>query len=697
MKKLAIVAYQEHTGHQYAETLKKLFGTSVEVAFYSIYSDLLKNLEADIVVASTYTVCELLKQYVPDFDNITIANITLQKKSVARLRAIPEGTQALLVNVSLQDAIDTISLIHRCGIKHIDFIPASPPISPALSCGLAVTPGEIDLVPPGVKKVIDLGERVLSMKTIIEIAIRLNTIDVLHRPIFRQYFDSIISTDTSVLGMLDQINFLEQQLKFVTQVFDSGIMSLSEQGDIIYVNDSAALVPNLDDYPPVMIQAVIRKHLHQVLPSLWDSKTPMAVKDKVVTLNSNVLIVSVYPVEYTSIQQGFIVLLKKFTDLEQEQYKIRRQIMARGHVAKYTFDDIAGDSLVIRQTKQLAAKMAHSNSSVLIYGQTGTGKELFAQSIHNASPRRNFPFIAINCSAIPESLLESELFGYAEGAFTGARKGGKSGYFEQAHGGTLFLDEISEMNIHLQTRLLRVLQEKEITRIGGDSVINVDVRIIAASNIKLKTLVNQSAFRKDLYYRLNVLSIQIPTLDERRDDIPILVEKMKEGLHAGFSLTQDAIELLQNVHFEGNIRELQNLVERLNYSDRQIIDADELKRYLDQDVFGTDSASLQDIEIIERFIKENSHQADRILPVLSVLQATYRSSRKLGRKTVLLELEKSGIYLSEQEIRTIFQILAFYRLIRITRGRGGTCITDLGIKAYYYIMEKGAAQTESPQ
>lgn len=199
--------------------------------------------------------------------------------------------------------------------------------------------------------------------------------------------------------------------------------------------------------------------------------------------------------------------------------------MSKGHAAKYTFDDIVGNSLVIRQTKQLAGKMACSNSAVLIYGQTGTGKELFAQSIHNASPRRNYPFIAINCSAIPENLLESELFGYAEGAFTGARKGGKSGFFEQAHGGTLFLDEISEMNIHLQTRLLRVLQEKEVTRIGGDSVINVDVRIIAASNKKLKTLVNQSAFRKDLYYRLNVLSLQIPPLEERREDIPLLLEK----------------------------------------------------------------------------------------------------------------------------------------------------------------------------
>lgn len=206
-----------------------------------------------------------------------------------------------------------------------------------------------------------------------------------------------------------------------------------------------------------------------VLPGIWEDASMTAVKDKVITVNSNVIIVSVHTIEYTSVQHGYIVLLKKFTDLEQEQYKIRRQVMSKGHAAKYTFDDIVGNSLVIRQTKQLAGKMACSNSAVLIYGQTGTGKELFAQSIHNASPRRNYPFIAINCSAIPENLLESELFGYAEGAFTGARKGGKSGFFEQAHGGTLFLDEISEMNIHLQTRLLRVLQEKEVTRIGGDN------------------------------------------------------------------------------------------------------------------------------------------------------------------------------------------------------------------------------------
>lgn len=675
MKKLIVVAYQEHTGKQYAQTLQKLFGGSVEVTFYSMYSHQLKNLDADIILASTYSVCELLEQYVPNFANIIIANITLRKESLEQLRAVPPGTQALLVNSSLPDAIDTISLIYKCGIKHINFTPAYPPVTQNFSCGLAVTPGEPDLVPPGIKHIINLNDRVLSAKTITEIAISLNMSDVLNKPKFQRYFGTLVSTDLSVHKMLHQINFLEQQLTFVMQVFDSGILCLDAQGFITYVNDPAAKL--IGKQP----QYVTGKQLNQVLPTIWEDPSPAAVKDKVIHHNSNVLIASVHPIEYTSTLQGYIVMLKKFTDLEREQFKIRKQVMSRGHLAKYTFDDIVGNSLVMQQTKQLAQKMARSNSSVLIYGQTGTGKELFAQSIHNASPRKNYPFIAINCAAIPENLLESELFGYEEGAFTGAKKGGKPGFFEQAHGGTLFLDEISEMNIHLQTRLLRVLQEKEITRIGGGSVINIDVRIIAASNKRLKDLVNQSSFRKDLYYRLNVLSIQIPPLDRRKEDIPLLIEKMKEELNANFSLTKGAMELIREIHFEGNIRELRNLVERLIYSDQERIDEHELKQYLDQDLYEAGSIGSEENEQLDRFMAEQGGHLEPLLQVLDILQETYRSHSRLGRKTVMQKLEEQGIFFTEQEIRTLFQTLNFYRFIRITRGRGGSSITELGMKA----------------
>ena len=168
--------------------------------------------------------------------------------------------------------------------------------------------------------------------------------------------------------------------------------------------------------------------------------------------------------------------------------------------------------------------------------------------------------------------MESELFGYEEGSFTGAKKGGKPGYFELAHKGTLFLDEISEMDVHLQSRLLRVLQEKEVTRVGGNTIINVDVRIIAASNKNLKILVNQQKFRPDLYYRLNVLNLSIPPLNQRKEDIPLLIEDMKSEMGGQFVLTPEALSMIQGIHFEGNVRELRNLVERLLYCDQQLID-----------------------------------------------------------------------------------------------------------------------------
>ena len=683
MKKLIVVAYQEFTGHQYAQTIQGLFGDALEVTFYSMYSDHFKNLDADIVLASTYTVCELVKQYVPNFDNIIIADITLRKESVEQLRAFPAGTSAALFNISLENAIDTISLIYKCGVSNLDLKPVYPPIPEDFRCDLAVTPGEPELVPPGVKRIIDLGDRILSMKTITEIAIRLGLSDLLRTPAFRGYFDELVATDVSVNEMLHQINFLEQQLQILFQVFGSGVMSVNTQGGITYVNEQAAQL--LGRERPQMVG----KALQTVLPGIWEAGGPTEVKDRVLTVPPNVLIASVRPIRYASALQGYIVLLKEFTDLEREQLKIRRQVMARGHAAKYTFDDIVGNSPVLLQAKELARKIARSNSSVLIYGQTGTGKELFAQSIHNASPRREGPFLAINCAAIPENLLESELFGYEEGAFTGARKGGKTGFFEQAHGGTLFLDEISEMNIMLQTRLLRVLQEREITRIGGDTVINTDVRIIAASNKKLKELVNQSAFRQDLYYRLNVFGLHIPPLESRKEDIPLLIESMKCEMHAGFTLTPCALALIQGLRFEGNVRELRNLMERLLYAETTVIDAEEVRRYLDEEIPPEREASREDAAQIERFLWQNAARGEALGAVLEALGDTCHGRRRMGRKTLQLTLGQRGGYYSEQEIRTLMGVLQDYRLISVLRGRGGSAITELGMKALQAIKQKG--------
>ncbi|MEC3794299.1 sigma 54-interacting transcriptional regulator, partial [Clostridioides difficile] len=189
-------------------------------------------------------------------------------------------------------------------------------------------------------------------------------------------------------------------------------------------------------------------------------------------------------------------------------------------------ENIIGESVAIRNSKKEALIASKSTSTVLITGESGTGKELFARAIHNHSNRVDNPFIAVNCAAIPDNLLESELFGYEEGAFTGAKKGGKLGMFEVAHKGSIFLDEIGDMSLHLQSKLLRVLQEKELNKIGSKSNVSIDVRIIAATNKDLEKMVQNGTFREDLYYRLNVIPIKLPSLRERKEDIPLIIKHM---------------------------------------------------------------------------------------------------------------------------------------------------------------------------
>ncbi len=239
-----------------------------------------------------------------------------------------------------------------------------------------------------------------------------------------------------------------------------------------------------------------------------------------------------------------------------------------GAHASFNFHDIIGQDPALQKAIQTASLAADKRSNILLQGESGTGKELFAQAIHNASPRGNGPFIAVNCGAIPRELLGSELFGYVEGAFTGARKGGRTGKFELASGGTLFLDEIAEMPLGKQVSLLRAVQEKKITRIGDDKVIPVDVRIICATNKDLKAEVEKGNFRQDLYYRLNVISIKLPPLRDRREDIPLqfnfLLKESCEKMNMGVPHVQpDVMYYLNKYDWPGNVRELQNVVERM--------------------------------------------------------------------------------------------------------------------------------------
>lgn len=265
---------------------------------------------------------------------------------------------------------------------------------------------------------------------------------------------------------------------------------------------------------------------------------------------------------------GILLSIHDMADIRMLERSAKRIHELNGHVATWRLSNIIGKSEAISQARQMARRFSQYNSTVLILGETGTGKVLFAQGIHNASPRRNEPFLAINCAALPEQLLESELFGYVKGAFTGARSNGKTGLFEAANGGTIFLDEISEIPPNMQARLLRVIQERQVVRIGDDKVIPVDIRILAASNRDLRTLVQQGAFRADLYYRLSVLELKVPPLSWRREDIPLLAQSLLQNKNKALNthvtgFAPEALEVLQSLEWPGNIRQLSNFIERL--------------------------------------------------------------------------------------------------------------------------------------
>ena len=266
---------------------------------------------------------------------------------------------------------------------------------------------------------------------------------------------------------------------------------------------------------------------------------------------------------------GRVVSLLNAAQIQTTEDQLRKKLHYKGHQAKYSFDHLITRSPRMLECIQEAKAYALTDSNIVVVGETGTGKELISQSIHAFSHRAENNFVALNCAALPENLLESELFGYVEGAFTGAAKGGKPGLFEIAHNGTIFLDEISEIPLGLQGRLLRVLQEREIMRLGDNRIIPINIRVIAATNKNLEDLVHAGKFRSDLYYRLYVLQLNLPALRERREDIPLLVQgfirqfQAREGLTTPLELSEADFRLLQDRPWRGNIRELRNFCERL--------------------------------------------------------------------------------------------------------------------------------------
>jgi transcriptional regulator, propionate catabolism operon regulatory protein len=354
--------------------------------------------------------------------------------------------------------------------------------------------------------------------------------------------------------------------KIILENAKEAIIAVDRKGIITAFNKAAYKALNIKQ-----IKEVNGHQINKVLPGLDLSKVIKNGEEEIGvidTINDIMIVSNRVPIKAGTYKAGAVITFQNVDKIQEIESKIRKELNNKGLIAKYSFGNIVGNSAVLNKAIQTAFKYSQVDSNILIIGETGTGKELFAQSIHNASNRSLEAFVAVNCAALPENLLESELFGYVEGAFSGAAKGGKVGLFELAHKGTIFLDEVSEIPINLQAKLLRVLQEREIRKIGDHKVMPIDVRIICASNMDLEEKVRESKFRQDVLYRLNVLNLRIPPLRERSDDIEHLSKYFIEKYCRKFNkftpeLTSEAIDILKSYKWTGNIRELRNICERL--------------------------------------------------------------------------------------------------------------------------------------
>lgn len=386
----------------------------------------------------------------------------------------------------------------------------------------------------------------------------------MHSVVVSSGYVAVSNAIEEALQIIEEKRKAENAAAQISAAFSSlteGVVVLNADGRVSIVNQAALRVFGKKYAPGDIAGADI---MDSACKSLFSSGEKAVERSEVSNIRGKTYVCDYVPVMRRS---RFIGVVARYTDVSKVvalEQQVRQKTHAKGFVAKRSFSDIIGSSEVMERAKEEARLYAGTDASLLIEGESGTGKEFFAQSIHNESARREGPFVAVNCTAIPENLLESELFGYAPGAFTGAKREGKAGLFEMAHGGTIFLDEIGEMPPQIQTRLLRVLQEREVMRVGGSKVIPVDVRVISATNKNLWKMSQEGEFRFDLYYRLNVFYLRVPPLREREGDLVILATNFAHarGVELDSSFFKTIIPILEHYAWPGNVRELESVIER---------------------------------------------------------------------------------------------------------------------------------------
>lgn len=687
-KKILIITMNAEAGQFYSEIILNILGReSIEILQYT--ADEYKKIE-HINNISLYLISKASVESAGDISyNVPLGVPVVDIKSdfkmddIEELRCLPKSSKCMLANSTKLLCLECIVMMHKHGVHNIDFIPIYPGLSEIPKIDIAFTPGEPQIIPKWVDKIINPGHRYLTPGTICEMAIGLNMENILTSTSYMDYskmFESNNIYDDEFFRRSIQLN---KQIEIIVNSMDGGIIGINEDNKVFCINSGAVSILNIDikkslgiDYNHVIPFIDIKKYIYS-----GRNSANIVVKYNEIDLN-----VTIKNIMENTKYRGVLVKIERFMDAEDKQQNARMKTYNKGHNAKYQFSDIVGNSKNIRDIHMIAKKMAVTNSAILITGESGTGKELLASAIHNHSLRSKYPYIAINCAAMPENLLESELFGYDEGAFTGAKKGGKLGLFEYADKGTIFLDEIEDMSPALQVKLLRVLQEKEVMRVGGNMIINIDVRIIAATNVCIESMVESGKIRKDLYYRLNTMQLTLPALRDRTDDIPILAEYIIKDIGGNFRLDDDVMEAFLTFKWDGNVRELKNCLEFFKCLDRNVITMKDIPdNFIKKLCINSAHAHSYSNDHEKECNNENlftGYDGEIYLYIMEVLYNCYNEKQVVGRRTIAEIARKSNVFITEQEIRSRLKVLEIQRFVKVGIGRSGTRITTLGIDNY---------------
>ncbi|HGM3955750.1 TPA: sigma-54 interaction domain-containing protein [Clostridioides difficile] len=647
--------------------LKLVFGDSININRYFI-NEINDNdiINDDVILVMSVERLDKIINNILDKKKVIVVRRTFRKDKIYNLLSLPQGTNVLIVNDSDETTLETISLFYKIGVTNIRPIPYMNDNN-YKNIKIAITPGVPEKVPSFISDIFDLGHRYIDISTFIEI---INLLQIDSKEIqsnLVKYSEEIISLDTGIKDKYKELFLKIEELDTILNLSKDGILFTSKDGEINTYNSKVKDILDINE-------DIYGKYIEDIfVDSLKVLLSEKEILDKVVVFNKKYINVNKKNIYNRDEKMGTYYSLQEITYIKKLEQNLTKKLREKGQIAKYTFKDIKTNSPKMFECIDLAKKVSKSDLSILIRGESGTGKELIAQSIHNNSNRKNQPFIAVNCAAVPENLLESQLFGYDKGTFTGGLKDGKQGLFELANNGTIFLDEIGDMPLELQTKLLRVLQEKQIMPVGSHNVINIDVRIISATNKNLEQMIDNSQFREDLYYRLNTIPINIPPLRERKEDILIIMEDL---INKKLVITPEAKKLIQNYMWKGNIRELQNVTSYLNIMCEDIV----LEKDLPPNLRSSDNKNTS---------LKLKYSKNDILNILEILILNKESDVGIGRGLILKALLDKNLQITEGKIKKIFEYLKKEELIICSSGRYGSKITQKGEDFYNKLKYKG--------